>query len=152
MRTARRVYWTVPFLVVVTGVIVSRIIHHDPWRTNSVLGWMGADVYSPRSLSLLGDWVMVALSLVADFGISVGCGLIAFSYWVHRNHALQLNHEALMLIGASFGLLALTHLVNMVTMYSGIYLLDLLVRASAGAACCVTALYTAKALLSRPRL
>lgn len=151
MRTQRHVYMAIPFLVIVTGVIAARIIHHDPWRTNSVLGWMGADVYYPRSLSLLGDWVMVTLSLAADFGIAAGCGLIAFSYWVHRNHSLQLNHEALILIGASFGLLGLTHLVNMATMYSGIYLLDLLFRSSAAAACCVTALYTAKALLSRTR-
>jgi hypothetical protein len=151
MRTARRVYWTIPFLVLVTVATATRIIHHDPWRSNSVLGWMGADVYYARNLSLLGDLVMITLSLVADLGIAVGCGLIAFSYWVHRTHSVQLNHEALMLIGASFGLLALTHLVNMITMFSGVYLLDLLVRSSAAAACCVTAFYTAKALLSRMR-
>src|SRR5215213_4605207 len=151
MRTTRLVYWTIPLLAVVTGVIVTRIIHHDPWRTGSFLGWLGADVYYERSLSLLGDYVMVTLSLTADFGITVGCGVIAFSYWIHRKHSLQLNHEALILIGASFGLLSLTHAVNMITMYSGVYLLDLLVRSSAAAACCVMAFYTAKALLSRPR-
>lgn len=151
MRTARRVYWAIPFLAIVTGAIASRIIHHDPWRTNTVLGWLGADVYYQRSLSLLGDYVMIALSLTADFGIAVGCGIIAFSYWIHRKESLQLNHEALILTGASFALLALTHVINIATMYSGVYLLDLLVRSSAAAACCVTAFYTAKALLTRPR-
>jgi hypothetical protein len=151
MRTRKRVYWTIPFLAVVTFVIASRIIHHDPWRSNTIVGWLGADVYYPRNLSLIGDGVMVALSLTADLGITVGCGLIAFAYWVHRDHSLQLNPEALRLIGASFGLMAATHLVNVATMYSGIYLLDLLTRASAAAACCVTAIYTAKALLFRTR-
>jgi hypothetical protein len=151
MRTQRRVLLAIPFLAVVTGVAVSRIVHHDPWRSNSLLGWLGADVYYPRYLSLLGDWVMVWIQLTTDCGVVIGCGLIAYAYWIHRNHSVQLNPEAVRLIGASFGLLALTHLVNMVTMQSGIYLLDIMVRSSAAAACCVTAAYTAKALLSRPR-
>jgi hypothetical protein len=151
MRTRRRVYAAIPFLAVVGGVLVSRIVHHDPWRSNSLLGWLGADVYYPRYLALLGDWVMVWTQLATDFGIVVGCGLIAYAHWIHRNHSVQLNPEAIRLIGASFGLLAATHLVNMVTMQSGIYLLDIMVRSSAAAACCVTAAYTARALLSRPR-
>jgi hypothetical protein len=151
MLTTRRVYLAIPIILAVTIVLAARIIHHDPWRANSLLGWMGADVYYPRYLSLLGDWVMVTLSLVTDFGITIGCGIIALSYWIHRTHSLQLNKEAIRMIGASFGLLALTHLLNMVTMVSGVYLLDLLVRSSAAAACCVTGAYTAMALLSRPR-
>jgi hypothetical protein len=151
MLTTRRVYLAIPILLVFTVVIAARIIHHDPWRANSFLGWMGADVYYPRNLSLLGDWVMVTLSLTADFGIVVGCGLIAYSYWVHQTHSLQLNPEALRVIGASFGLLALTHLANMATMFTGIYLLDLLVRSSAAAMCCVMGVFTAMALLPRRR-
>jgi hypothetical protein len=151
MRTTRRAYLAIPIILAITIVLAARVVHHDPWRANSVLGWMGADVYYPRNLSLIGDWVMVTLSLVADFGITAGCGIIAFSYWVHRTHSLQLNREAIRMIGASFGLVALTHLVNMATMVVGIYLLDLLIRSSAAAACCVTAAYTAMALLSPPR-
>jgi hypothetical protein len=151
MQTTRRVYLAIPIILAVTVVIAVRVIHHDPWRANNILGWIGADVYYPRSLSFAGDWVMVALSLVGDLGIAASCGIITFCYWVHRNHSLQLNPEALRLIGASFGLLSATHLMNMVTMFSGIYLLDLLVRSSAAAACCVTAVFTAKALLARPR-
>jgi hypothetical protein len=151
MRTRRRVYAAIPFLAVVVGVVVSRIVHHDPWRSNSLLGWLGADVYYPRYLALLGDWVMVWVQLSTDFGIVVGCGLIAYAYWIHRNHSVQLNPEAVRLSGVSFGLLALAHMVNMITMQTGIYLLDIMVRSSAAAACCVTAAYTARALLSRPR-
>jgi hypothetical protein len=151
MKVVRRVYLAVPIILAVTIVLASRVIHHDPWHANSILGWMGADIYYPRSLSLLGDWVMVGLSLWADFWIVLGCGIITFSYWVHRNHSLQLNPEAIRLVGGSFGLLGATHLLNMATMFSGIYLVDLMVRSSAAAACCVTAAYTAKALLSRQR-
>lgn len=151
MIVRRRVFQFIPFIAIVVAVVSSRIIQHDPWRSNSFLGWLGADVYYPRYLSLLGDWVMVYCSLAADVGIAAGCGLIAYSYWVHRSDSIQLNSEAVRLIGGSIGLVGLTHLVNAATMYSGVFLLDLLVRSSAAAACCVTALYTAQALLSRRR-
>ena len=151
MIVRRRVFQTIPIIILVAIILASRIVHHDPWRSNSLLGWLGADVYYPRYLSLLGDWVMVYCSVAADLGIAAGCALIAYSYWVHRLHSIQLNSEAVRLISGSVGLLGATHLVNVATMYSGIFLLDLLVRSSAAAACCVTALYTAKALLSRLR-
>jgi hypothetical protein len=145
----RRVLQILPVIVAATIVGVTRIVHNDPWRSNTILGWLGADVYYPRQLAFASDSVMVALSAIADAGIFAGCCLIALSYLIHRKRSLSLNPDAVNLVGASFGLVGLTHLVNLLTMYSGIYLLDLVTRSSAAAACCVTAIYTARELLSR---
>jgi len=151
MLVRRRVFQTIPILIALTLVVAWRIVGEDPWRTNTLLGWLGADVYYPRRLSFLGDGVMVALSIMADAGITIGCGLIAYCYWIYRNHSIQLSSEAIRLIAGSFALLGATHLANMATMFAGVYLLDLLIRSSATAACCVTAAYTARALLSLRR-
>jgi hypothetical protein len=147
----RRVLQTLPIIVIATIVGSLRIVHNDPWRSNTVLGWLGSDVYYPRNLLFAGDEFMSVMSEVADMGIWAGCCLTALAYLLHRRHSLSLNPDAVKLIGVSFGAVGLTHLVNVFTMYSGIYLLDLVVRSSAAAACCVTAAYTARELLSRAR-
>ena len=151
MMVQRRVFQILPIVVAATIVGVIRVVHNDPWRSNTLLGWLGADVYYPRELSFASDRVMVGLSLVADAGIVLGCCLIALSYLVHRRHSLSLNPDAVKLIGGSFGLVGLTHLTNLATMFTGIYLADLVLRSSAAAVCCVTAAYTTRELLSRAR-
>jgi hypothetical protein len=147
MRVQRRIYWTLPVLAIVAAVLIAATLRHDPWRPDTILGWLGADIYYPRWILFLGDWMMMGLSLLADFCISLGCSIIALSFWLNRPHFVRLNHESMVLYAAVFLSLSVTHLIVMETMFSGVYLLDLMIRSAAASLCMVTAFFTARSLL-----
>jgi hypothetical protein len=147
MRVQRRIYWTLPVLAIVAAVLVFVTFRHDPWRDGTLTGWFGADIYYPRWILFLGDGMMMSLSLLADLCIGFGCGMIAVSFWVNRANLVRLNHESMVLYAAVFFSLSITHLVVMGTMFSGIFLLDLMIRSAAASLCMVTAFFTARFLL-----
>jgi len=149
MRIQRRIYWTLPVLGIVAGSLVIALVTKDPepWRENTLTGWLGADAYYPRRLVFLGDWVMLWLSMLADFSIGVGTALMALSFWLRRRLVIRFNPESSILFAAVFGSVAATHIVVLWTMFVGVYLLDLLVRSAAGSLCMVTAIFTVRALV-----
>jgi hypothetical protein len=150
MRVQRRISWTIPVLIVVAAILITVTFRHDPWRSHTVLGWLGADVYYPRWIVYIGDWVMMALTTVADWFIAGGCVAIAFSFYENRNAVIRLNYESTILLSSTFVSIGAAHLVVTATMFSGIYLLDLLVRSAAASLTVVTAIFTVRALLWPP--
>lgn len=147
MKVQRRISWIIPVLIVVAGILIFATYRHDPWRTHTLLGWLGADVYYPRWIVYIGDKTMMGLSLMADWGITVGCSAIAWSFFLNRDAVIRLNHESSLLLSSTLAAIGLTHLVATATMFSGIFLLDLLVRSAAASLTIVTAVFTVRALL-----
>lgn len=151
MRVTRRVYWTIPVLAVVAIALIVVASNQDPWREPTILGWLGADAYYPRWILFIGDRTMMTVATLADGSIFAACLVIAWSFWKNRNHVIRFNHESMILYAALFLSVGLTHLVVTFTLFSGVYLLDLLVRSAAASLCAVTAGFTVRALLWPPR-
>lgn len=147
MKVQRRISWTIPVLIVVASILIFAVDRHDPWRTHTLLGWLGADVYYPRWIVFIGDRTMMGLSIAADWSIAAGCGAISYSFYANRNAVIRFNHESSLLLSSTLAAIGLTHVVVTATMFSGVYLLDLLVRSAAASLTAVTAVFTVRALL-----
>lgn len=147
MKVQRRISWTIPVLIIVASILIFAVDRHDPWRTHTLLGWFGADIYYPRWIVYIGDKTMMGLTTVADWLIAAGCGAISYSFYANRNAVIRFNHESSLLLSSTLASIGLTHLVVTATMLSGIYLLDLLVRSAAASLTTVTAVFTVRALL-----
>jgi hypothetical protein len=147
VQVQRRIFWALPVLAFLAAVLIFIIVQFDPERSKSVLGWLGADFYYPRWVVYVGDHTMMWSTGIADCAIAVACLVISVCFWRRRRAQITFNSESIVLFSYVFLSVGLTHAVITFAFYSGVYLLDLMVRSAAAAMCIVTSGYVARALL-----
>lgn len=111
-----------------------------------VANFLGADRYSQHSICLTSDYLMLLLYTASDLVISVSYAVIGFCLLSKRSIIAEMNSSALTLFGAFIALCGLNHFTMVLTLFSGVYRLDIAVKAAAAAVSAVTAFYTLIAL------
>lgn len=107
---------------------------------SDILNFLGAERYSQHAICLTNDPVMIFLYVMSDLTTFVSYFAIGLSLLL----ATQVPPERVrpsmrLLFGAFIFLCGLSHLTSVVTLFSGVYRLDILVRAAMAAVSVVTA-------------
>lgn len=108
--------------------------------------FLGAERYSQHSICLTSDYLMLILYTASDLVIFASYGVIGFCLLSKRSIIAEMNSAALTLFGAFISLCAANHLTMVLTLFSGVYRLDIAVKAATAAVSAVTAFYTLVAL------
>lgn len=108
---------------------------------NDLLNFFGAERYSQHSICLTNDPVMIFLYVLSDLStfasyFAIGLALL----FVGQVPPGRVRPTMRLLFGAFIFLCGLSHLTSVVTLFSGVYRLDILVRAAMAAVSVVTAI------------
>lgn len=105
-----------------------------------LLNFFGAERYSQHSICLTNDPVMIFLYVFSDLSTFASYFAIGLSLlFVARVPPARIRPPMRMLFGAFIFLCGLSHLTSVVTLFTGVYRLDILVRAAMAAVSVVTA-------------
>lgn len=106
-----------------------------------ILDFFGAERYSQHSICLTNDPIMIFLYVFSDLMTFVSYFAIGLSLlFVTRVPPARVRPTMRLLFGAFIFLCGLSHLTSVVTLFSGVYRLDILVRAAMAAVSVVTAI------------
>jgi hypothetical protein len=118
---------------------------------NALWEWLydasGASIYYQHAICLTNDPVIMTLYVASDLTIFLSYTLIGVSLLIHSRHTIRLSTRALGLYGAFIFLCGITHLTKTVTLFSGIYRVDVLVVAATAAVSAMTAALTVRETL-----
>lgn len=109
-----------------------------------IVGFLGGDTYYRHAICLTNDPAIIVLYVLGDLTVWASYMVIGLSLGLTFSGSMRLSRTATVLFGAFIFLCGLTHLTKTLTMFAGVYYLDLatvLVTASVSA---VTAGYTAR--------
>ena len=114
-----------------------------------ILNFFGAERYSQHSICLTNDPLMIFLYVLSDLTTFASFMTIGLCLLVNpRAATIGMSRPSMrILFGLFIFLCGLTHLTSVVTMFYGVYRLDILVRAAMGAVSAVTAIITAADLI-----
>ncbi|GGC71026.1 hypothetical protein [Chelatococcus reniformis] len=113
-----------------------------------ILNALGADRYQQHALCLTGDPVILTLYVASDLTTWLAYFAIGLTLLFRTVNFIDLGSSALIrLFGAFIFLCGLSHLTMVLTLFWGIYWLDVAVRAAMASVSAVTAVYTFQALL-----
>lgn len=107
---------------------------------------LGADVYAQHAICISSDPLLMTLYVASDMTTSLAYFAIGISLLLKRHLIAELSAQAIALYGSFIVLCALSHLTMTLTLFVGIYRLDIAVRAAMAAVSAVTAVYTVIAL------
>lgn len=97
-----------------------------------ILGWiveiLGGDYYDSHSICLIGDPLMLFLYTVSDFSIFSSYLVISVTLWIGRNLKIQGRPLMAMLFAAFILSCGMTHASDVLTLYVGLYRLDIMIR------------------------
>lgn len=105
-----------------------------------ILNFLGAERYSQHAICLTNDPLMIFLYVMSDLTtffsyFAIGLSLLLAT----RVPPERVRPSMRLLFGAFIFLCGLSHLTSVVTLFSGVYRLDILVRAAMAAVSIVTA-------------
>lgn len=103
---------------------------------------LGADRYYQHALCLTNDGVILILYVAADVTTFLSYFTIGTVLLSQKRHILELSPTALSMYGAFIFLCGLSHLTETLTLFWGIYRLDVLVSFAMAAVSAVTAAFT----------
>jgi len=106
-----------------------------------ILDFFGAERYSQHSICLTNDPIMIFLYVFSDLTTFASYFAIGLSLlFAARVPPARIRPAMRLLFGAFIFLCGLSHLTSVVTLFSGVYRLDILVRAAMAAVSIVTAI------------
>ncbi|RUV98334.1 hypothetical protein EOA88_00405 [Mesorhizobium sp. M5C.F.Ca.IN.020.14.1.1] len=114
-----------------------------------ILNFLGAERYTAHSLCLTNDPLILTLYVMADGVTWLSYFAIGISLMLSR-HAFDIakaRPTIRLLFGAFIFLCGLSHLTMVMTLFTGIYRLDVMVRVAMGAVSVVTAIVTVNDLV-----
>lgn len=111
-----------------------------------IASFLGAERYSQHSICLSSDYLMLLLYTASDLVIFASYGVIGFCLLSKRQIIAEMNSAALTLFGAFIALCGMNHFTMVLTLFAGVYRLDIAVKAATAAVSAVTAFYTLVAL------
>lgn len=115
-----------------------------------VLNALGAERYMQHSLCLTNDPIMMFLYTGADFVTFFAYVVIGLAVLFARRRMLELMFNFQVLFGAFIFLCGLSHLTMVLTLYEGIYRLDVFVRVAMATVSLVTVAFVMRDLLFEP--
>lgn len=104
---------------------------------------LGADRYSQHSICLTNDPLMIFLFTFGDLTIWGSYMVIGIALLSKRVNTMTLSPAALVLYGSFIFLCGLSHFAHVLTLFSGIYRLEVVIIATTAAVSVVTAYVTA---------
>jgi hypothetical protein len=114
--------------------------------------WLGTERYMQHAICLTNDPIIMTLYFVGDMVIFASYFVIGASlmlmYRLQGLLLLELSMPLSALYGAFIFLCGLTHLTKTVTLFSGIYRLDIIVVAATAAVSAATAAFTARQMVN----
>jgi hypothetical protein len=107
---------------------------------NNILNFFGAERYSQHAICLTNDPLMIFLYVLADLStfaayFAIGISLI----FIKQVPRTRIRPSMRLLFGAFIFLCGLSHLTSVVTLFTGVYRLDILIRAAMAAVSVITA-------------
>jgi hypothetical protein len=107
----------------------------------AILNFLGAERYSQHAICLTNDPVMIFLYVISDLSTFAAYFVIGLTLLLaSRVPPSRVRPSMRLLFGAFIFLCGLSHLTMVLTLFSGVYRLDILVRAAMGAVSLVTAI------------
>jgi hypothetical protein len=108
-----------------------------------ILNFFGAERYSQHSICLTNDPVMIFLYVLSDLStfasyIAIGISLLL----VARVPPIRVRPTMRLLFGSFIFLCGLSHLTSVITLFTGVYRLDIMIRAAMAAVSVMTAIAT----------
>lgn len=116
-----------------------------------IANFLGAERYSQHSLCLTNDPLMLIAYVGSDMTIFFSYMVLGLSLLLRRNHVIQLGSQAVLLYGTFIFLCGLTHLTSTIVLFSGVYRLDVGIKALTASVSAVTAAYTIFGTVHAPR-
>jgi hypothetical protein len=118
-----------------------------------LLNFFGAERYSQHAICLTNDPVMIFLYVLADLSTFAAYFAIGISLLVIRQvPRTRIRPSMRLLFGSFIFLCGLSHLTSVVTLFTGVYRLDILIRAAMAAVSVITAGMVVNDYLSDRRL
>ena len=109
--------------------------------STELLNFLGAERYSQHALCLTNDPVMIFLYVLSDLTTFSAYFVIGLILLVTTGVPVaRVRPSMRLLYGAFIFLCGLSHLTMVLTLFSGVYRLDIIVRAAMGAVSAVTAI------------
>lgn len=102
----------------------------------------GANVYYQHSICLTNDPLIMMLYVAGDMATFMSYMIIGGSLFWYRIKTMRFSTQALNLYGAFIVLCGLSHLTKTLTLFTGIYRIDILVVMAMASVSVVTALRT----------
>ena len=109
------------------------------WTT--IANFFGANIYAQHSVCLTADPAIMTLYVASDLSTWLAYFVLAGCLLIRRNRSFHLNSTATLMFGAFIGLCGLTHLTMTLTLFVGVYRLDVLMRAATAGVSVVTAYF-----------
>lgn len=107
---------------------------------NDVLNFFGAERYSQHAICLTNDPLMIFLYVLADLSTFAAYFAIGISLlFIKQVPKTRIRPSMRILFGGFIFLCGLSHLTSVVTLFSGVYRLDILIRAAMAAVSVMTA-------------
>lgn len=106
--------------------------------------FLGSDAYYRHAICLTNDPLIIGLYLVGDLMVWASYMVIGLSLAVTFSGEMRLSRSATVLFGSFIFLCGLTHLTKSLTLFAGVYYLDLGVVLVTAAVSATTAVFTAR--------
>lgn len=118
---------------------------HDHHSVLEVVGnLLGADRYAEHSICLTNDPLIITGYVACDLTIMVSYFAIGFTLIAKRSILGTLSPAGLIMFGLFIFLCGLSHGTEILTMFSGVYRLDLAVSAATAGVSAITAAFVVK--------
>lgn len=104
---------------------------------------LGAAQYQQHAICLTNDPILMILYVAADLTTWVAYSVIGLALLVKRAEKITLSPAARGMFGAFIFLCGLSHLTMVLTLFVGVYRLDIMVRVVMAAVSAVTAVFVA---------
>ncbi len=109
-----------------------------------ILQALGAGSYYAHAICLTNDPVIISLYLLGDLAIWASYMVIGLSLAILYTGTMRLSRTATVLFGAFIFLCGMTHLTKSMTLFFGVYFLDLAVVLMTATVSGMTAVFTAR--------
>lgn len=107
-----------------------------------LLDFLGAGRYFKHAICLTDDPLMISLYTFSDLATWAAYFVIGITLLRSRARPFEFSYELRLLYGAFIFLCGLSHLTGVMTLYSGVYRLDIMVRAAMAGVSVTTAYLT----------
>jgi hypothetical protein len=108
---------------------------------SDILNFLGAERYTQHSICLSNDPIALILYTGSDLTTFFSYFVIGGTLLIKQAKGIAFSPAALSLFGAFIFLCGLSHLTMVLTLYEGVYYLDIMVRALMAAVSAVTAVF-----------
>lgn len=113
----------------------------------AILDFWGAERYSQHAICLTNDPLMIWIYTVADMLIFISYFMISAVLLLCRSRGITPEPVAFALFGSFIMACGLTHLTKTLTLFTGVYRLDVLVVVATASISAFTALFVLKGAL-----